>query len=232
MDVVWKLAEFVGAVAFVTLAFFAARVIARWVAAVRYAYHASRALLVDSEADRQLEELERQDEERFDGHQHGDGGEPCVCGSTDHTSTHVTWVVTPALLDNATHGRMPITACFAFAEADPFAIQMTLSLQVDVQGFYIGDDTETWTYARDILDTALSTDGQSGAGDVVAQFHVDTGLIDIWLKDPQGGVHLVEVNAEPVKTLLVNSFALVPQGEEKPDVDTAIDKLLDGTWDQ
>lgn len=158
-----------------------------------------------------------------------DESEPCVCGSTEHTSSQAIYTLTSAILDNGKFGPMPITASFGYFETDPLAVTMTLTLSVQFASGRVGRDQQTWTYARDILDTAVSTTSLAGEGDVTAKYEPHSDTLSIWLTDTEGDKHRIELEAEPVREFLVNTYGLVPGGQEHPDVDGAIEHLLEGT---
>lgn len=171
----------------------------------------------------------------FDDVDDVDETEPCICGSTEHESARAVFVTTGASLDNGVHGQLPVTATFAYYESDPLAVSMTLTLHVEVNGRVVGHDQQTWSYARDILDTAFSTAGVSGQGDVTATVEPHGDILAIWLTDAQGGTHRLELAAEPVRTFMINTYGIVPNAAEsakvETEVDTAIEALLDGTWE-
>lgn len=166
--------------------------------------------------------------------QQGDQPEPCVCGSTDHESARLVSVHTGAILHNGSYGPQPMTADFTYYETDPLAVAMTLSMPVEMPDGTVAYDSETWGYARDILDSALShTDARMvGQGSVTAQYWPEQDCLAIWLRDVNEVQHRVDVDAEAVRMFLQNSYSIVGQGSETHDVDAAIEHLLSGTWEQ
>lgn len=158
----------------------------------------------------------------------------CVCGSAEHTTGRLVTVGVPALLDNAEHGVLPLMATFAYYSHDPVALSMTLTVDVVCENGHIGSDHETWGFALDLLDTALSKDGNSltGEGDVTIQYDdaTEDGLT-FWLKDTYEVAHAVNIlDVEPLREFM--TAALVVREELGEHViDREIESLLDGTWE-
>lgn len=158
----------------------------------------------------------------------------CVCGSTEHTSARLVTVSVPALLDNAEHGCLPLMATFAYYSHDPVALTLTLTVDVMCENGHIGSDSETWGFALDQLDTALSKGDNSltGEGDVTIQYDdaTEDGLT-LWLKDTHEVAHAVHIlDVEPLREFM--AAALVVREELGEHViDREIESLLDGTWE-
>jgi len=166
-----------------------------------------------------------------------DGEEACVCGSVEHSSTKVAILETPAWLDNAEHGALPLKAEFKYDQSDALAIALTLTLQVYAGEEYLGSEQQTWGFARDILDTALSTTDQRmvGDGDVRAQYDGEQDDLWIWLYDTHDSEHRITTPAGPVRQFMATSFAIVPAGTESydnPAVDDEIQDLLGRAGEQ
>lgn len=146
-------------------------------------------------------------------------------------SDHVL-VTAGAVLDNGTHGELPLTANFVYNPADPVAVSMTLILDVELDSGHMARDQSTWTFGRGLLDTALSSINSRtvGDGDVTVTYYYGQNLLRLQLTDVHGQKHALYVDAEPVQQFMEQSLRMVPADRETVDVDTAIEKLLDGTW--
>lgn len=150
-----------------------------------------------------------------------------VCGGAGHRSNTIALLETPAWLDNAEHGVLAMTAKFQFDQSDPLAIEMTLVVQVYRGDEFLGQDQQCWGFARDILDTALSTSDQRmiGDGDVRAQYAPERDELWVWLYDSKGAEHRITMPAGPVRQFMANTFRIVPAGTEAYD-DAALDSEI------
>lgn len=151
--------------------------------------------------------------------------ETCVCGSTEHRATKTAILEAPAWLDNEEHGVLPLAAEFQFSEQDPLAVSLKLALNVYKGEELFGKDEQTWKFARDLIDTALSTDDRRmvGDGDVKVQYDPEQDELWVWMKDLQEVDHRVTMSAGPVRQFMATSFRIVPAGTETYDgLDTEI----------
>lgn len=180
---------------------------------------------------------EDQDEDQGDDQGHGgfmipDEDGTCVCGSSDHKAHTTAVLETPAELANGEFGPLPLQAIFEFHQSDPFAVNMTLMLDVYRDQQFVGRDQQTWCYARDIIDTALSCtdDRMVGDGDVQAQYVNEDDELYIWLTDVAGESRRVTVPAGGLRHFMAASFKIVPAGSETYDaaVDSEIGAIFGG----
>jgi hypothetical protein len=154
-----------------------------------------------------------------------DEDEPCICGSTEHRATKTAILEMPAWLDNPEHGVIPLQAEFQYSEQDPLAVSLKLTLNVYKGEELFGADEQTWNFARDLLDTALSTDDRRmvGDGDVKVQYDPEQDELWVWMKDLQEVEHRVTMAAGAVRQFMATSFRIVPAGTETYDsLDTEI----------
>lgn len=87
-------------------------------------------------------------------------------------------------------------------------------------------DGTPWEVGRDLIrEAALKTPLLAGQGDVKVYIqngglnlalHTDQGLAEIWMPWWR------------MKNFLAKAYNIIPQGEEKLDVDSAIEKILEG----
>lgn len=160
--------------------------------------------------------------------------EPCVCGSTEHTATRLVVINVDALLENGDYGVLPLGLQFQYSESDPLAVTMLATVEVDVEGKVVGVDQQAWCLDRDIIDTALSREDGSmvGDGDVRAQYNSSVDELWLHLTGEDGKLRRVDIPAPPMREFMAATFHVVPAGAEEPLVESAITKLLDGTWEQ
>lgn len=161
--------------------------------------------------------------------------DPCVCGSTDHSSVRVAYTMTNGLLQNGEFGSLPVDVVFSYDESDPLAVTMRVTLAVDVNDQVVGHDSTAWSFARDILDTAISREDEQlvGEGDVSVQHIPSQGDVWLWLTDGNNKRHRLDIDAGAITEFLAASYHLVPADSEVPPVDdAAIASLLDGTWEK
>lgn len=153
--------------------------------------------------------------------------EACVCGSTEHRSTKTAILEAPAWLDNEEHGVLPLSAQFQFSQLDPLAVSLKLTLNLYRDEEFLGRDEQTWSFARDLIDTALSTDDHRmvGDGDVKVQYDPEQDELWIWMKDLSEVDHRITTAAGPVRQFMATSFRIVPAGTEY-DGDTTFDSEI------
>jgi hypothetical protein len=127
--------------------------------------------------------------------------EPCVCGSTEHQARRTAYTVTDGLLHNGTYGYLPVAVGFQYRDDDSLAVTMGVTLHVEAQGRVLGHDYQEWTFARDLIDSALSVTDERivGVGDISVQYHASTDEVWIWLTHADGSKHPLEVPAGPVR---------------------------------
>lgn len=129
---------------------------------------------------------------------------------------------TARLITDAPHPRS-VAVTLRYDGADPLAMRIVFPPEVslDQEGEVI------WAFARDLLDAGLRL--PSGAGDVqvwpcgraqtVLEFH------------SPDGVAVVQFDSVPLRRFLKESYALVPAGEERHDiqVENELSRLLHRT---
>ncbi|MFJ1750063.1 SsgA family sporulation/cell division regulator [Streptomyces sp. NPDC088116] len=129
---------------------------------------------------------------------------------------------TARLITDAPHPRT-VTVTLRYDSADPLAMRVVFPPEVslDQEGEVI------WAFARDLLDAGLRL--PSGTGDVqvwpcgraqtVLEFH------------SPDGVAVVQFDSAPLRRFLDDSYALVPAGEERHDiqVENELGRLLHRT---
>ncbi|WP_199551343.1 SsgA family sporulation/cell division regulator [Streptomyces sp. N35] len=92
-----------------------------------------------------------------------------------------------------------------YDSADPLAIHLVFPSEVSLDGRPV-----PWTFARDLLESGLST--PSGAGDV----HVwpcGRAQTIIEFRVPEGAA-LIQIDTAPLRRFLLRSYAVVAPGEE------------------
>jgi hypothetical protein len=139
-------------------------------------------------------------------------------------SHRVTWIVEgtdgsnvalPSLLSWTSENPLAVHACFG----DP-----------DVGG------AVEWIFGRDLLiDVVLDGAHTAGEGDVTVARRKNAGLAgpakdQLILTLSVGHVVNLRTDLVEIKIFLQNTFIYAPQGQEVVDVDTTIEKLLDGGW--
>lgn len=160
-----------------------------------------------------------------------DEEERCVCGSPDHTPIRFTSISTQGLILGKV-ADLPVAVTFMYFDNDPHAVTMVLAPTIQMPPPLPA--VAKWAYARDLLDSAVSTTDMRivGSGDVRTQYETLTDTVNIHLNDAADENHVLVVDAESVRDFLEGSFNLVPAGTEAEDVDAAITSLLNGTWDR
>ena len=122
--------------------------------------------------------------------------------------------ITIQCLDSAGQSH-DLDTVFSYDESDPYAVTIT---------FLTHEGDLPWTFARSLLANGLSA--PTGAGDVhVCPSINDLGqaVVIIELSSPDG--HLVtETHSDAVQAFLSDTFALVPDGEERHHL--ALDSLI------
>jgi hypothetical protein len=132
-----------------------------------------------------------------------------------------------AVLNNAEHGPLPLTANFVYTATDPVAVSMTLIAELELGSGEMVSEQQTWVFARNLLDAALSHGSfPVGEGDVVITHDRVRDVVTFTLLDLHGVPHQLYVDVEPVVEFLERSLRLVPTGAETVDVDAALGQLL------
>ncbi|MFD9071324.1 SsgA family sporulation/cell division regulator [Streptomyces lasiicapitis] len=119
-------------------------------------------------------------------------------------------------------GRAPLSADFAYAAADPFAVTMT---------FYCdGDEVTRWRLDRDLLTAGCAR--PAGEGDVRVAPTSDPERGDgvrielLGTPGPAGRSHAVlHAAAADLTAFLATAHAVVPPGEERVSLDELLDCL-------
>lgn len=160
--------------------------------------------------------------------------EPCICGSGEHHSALAAESWMWGEFNNTEFGNFNVSARFVYRETDPFAIQLTMIPLLMVQGTPCSGDPVTWSFARDLIDTALMREDGSlvGDGDVRASYLPAQDDLVLWFTDHHNASHSVRFDAPGVSAFMMRTFQLVPAGQETADVDGALGHLLNGTWEQ
>lgn len=112
---------------------------------------------------------------------------------------------------------VPLTAHFYFTITDPFAVTLTLTAKDQP----IPLAQTTWMFARDLLDTALSSGATSGVGDVQVAYDAAADLLLFRLRDVHGVFHDVVVDGEPAARFITQTLDVAPLTVEY-DVEAAI----------
>jgi hypothetical protein len=124
---------------------------------------------------------------------------------------------------------VPLAAEWSYSSQDPYAVMMSLDTGAD--------QPVKWTFARDLLVTALLA--PAGMGDVQAwpstesadplSGGADAGekLLNIKLGSPDGSAHF-EADAAGIEAFLARTYELVPAGQESGylDIDAGLAELL------
>lgn len=195
----------------VAAGYFAARVVSNWV-------ERTLALIDEGFADLDFDDYDVDEAQQVD--------EPCVCGSTDHKSSRLVITETRGVLHNDIHGHLPLAVELFYMEHEPLAVHMRLTADIEVAPGRIVEDSQTWSFAREILDAAMSTTRVVGEGDVKAQCIDPDGVVAIWLTDSEGIGRRVDLGSAPVGDFLASTFAITPSGEETVDIDAELSELL------
>ncbi len=117
-------------------------------------------------------------------------------------------------------GRQHELACrFDYDAADPFAVSLSFPAHPTVR---------PWVFGRDLL--VMGLDGPAGEGDVHVWPSIGAegySVVIVELRSPHGEL-IGEVRAADVRSLIEESFALVPNGSEstRVDMDAVIADLL------
>lgn len=120
---------------------------------------------------------------------------------------------------------LPVTANFEWTSTEPMVLKMILSIEVAESLLHGVESKVSWDFDRALLDAALNEPSQPfGHGDVRVQ--VIDNCLSFDLRGVAGKMHPVIVELEPARALLIRSYMLVPAGEERLDVDSALLKLL------
>jgi hypothetical protein len=89
--------------------------------------------------------------------------------------------------------------------------------------FHDRNGATKWTFARDLIAIALEW-GKAGDGDV--QVECITGIdISLTLTSDTGSITVI-AESKPIAKFLDKTYSLSPRGEERIDVDSAIEKLF------
>lgn len=115
-----------------------------------------------------------------------------------------------------------VRTCLGYDPADPYAVHVT---------FFDGDESLTWTFARDLLDKGQHGPHGAGIGDVAVWPYgawLNRYLV-LALDAPDGQARFLMPRQE-VAAFLARTYKLVPRGSESDhlDVDRAIKQLLSG----
>lgn len=142
--------------------------------------------------------------------------------------------VAGAVLHNGDYGMLPLVADLCYRIDEPYSIAMRLTLYVELASGQMASDSSTWEFARDLLDLAFSKEGQRvGEGDVqVEVVGLNGEVVSFYLTDARNTLRRVDVDAEPLRTFMAESFKLNDNFGENLHVDAAIRRLLDGSWQQ
>lgn len=136
-----------------------------------------------------------------------------------HTRQTVTDDVALRLVVPGDDGLM-LRATLRYEPTDPFAVNAT---------FRAADESISWVLGRDLLAEGLSC--ATGDGDVrvwpCAQGASERPLVMIDLRSPDGQATLA-VDAADLRTFLLRTFEVIPQGTESRhlDIDTVLSRLL------
>lgn len=136
-----------------------------------------------------------------------------------HTRQTVTDDVALRLVVPGDDGLM-LRATLRYEPTDPFAVNAT---------FRAADESISWVLGRDLLAEGLTC--ATGVGDVrvwpSAQGASERPLVMIDLRSPDGQATLA-VDAADLRTFLLRTFEVVPQGAESRhlDIDTVVSRLL------
>jgi hypothetical protein len=135
---------------------------------------------------------------------------------------HIIVVVADAALIDHDHDRTPISAHLCYTIKDPVAVSVTL----------IPDNPDhelpqsTWTFARDLLDTALSTTEPQGIGSVTVTYIPQSDLLYLSLRDDVDGFqHTVFIDGETVARFVTLTLGVTPTNQEAVDIDGTIEAL-------
>lgn len=132
---------------------------------------------------------------------------------------------------NTPAGPLPLTGTFSYSINDPVAVAMTLVAEVEGRCGHMLTDQQTWVFARDLIDGAMSTFLATGDGDVTVSYLAVADVLRFDLTDVHGTKHALFVEASPVVDFMAETFAVMPAHEEIVDVDEAIEALLNGSWE-
>ncbi|MFB7270627.1 SsgA family sporulation/cell division regulator [Streptomyces sp. NPDC056244] len=125
------------------------------------------------------------------------------------------------LITDAPHSKA-VSVTLRYDGADPLAMRIVFPASVSLDGKEV-----VWAFARDLLDQGLRL--PAGTGDVqvwpcgraqtILEFH-----------SPEG-VAMVQFDAMPLRRFLKSSYAMVPAGEERHDiqVENELGRLLHRT---
>lgn len=111
-------------------------------------------------------------------------------------------------------GARPITVDMAYRASDPFAVELTLTLQ--------RLRPVKWLVARSLLTEGMLE--PAGAGDFRLQ-PLSRGIISVELLPPNGHA-LLHARAEDLLLFLAKTYALVRPGSEQVDIDELIINLV------
>ncbi|MFE2035945.1 SsgA family sporulation/cell division regulator [Streptomyces scopuliridis] len=125
------------------------------------------------------------------------------------------------LISDAPHPRT-VSVTLRYDGADPLAIRIVFPPEVSL------DDGEVvWAFARDLLESGLRL--PSGEGDVQV-WPCGRAQVVLEFHSPDG-VAVVQFDTAPLRRFLDSSYAMVPAGQERHDVEveTELSKLLHRT---